>query len=320
MSELCLRVVGVRAEARDVMRLELADPDGRLLPSFEPGAHIVLKLPNGIARSYSLLNDCRERDRYVLGVGRSETSRGGSAYVHAELRNGAEIRCDAPANNFRLRDDAGHYVFIAGGIGITPILSMIRWCEAMARSWQLAYAVRNRSRIAFYEELAGYGDKVRFHCDDEHGGPLPVAHCMAGLAQHSQVYCCGPAPLMQAVKDCGAGLPEDALHFEWFSAPSQVPATAADVPAGSGFWIDLARSGRSFFVPETQTILEVLENNGHEVPFSCREGVCGTCETAVCGGEPDHRDYIYPESQRPALRSMLVCVSRAHSDRLALDL
>lgn len=320
MNELRLRVVDVRAEARDVMRLELADADGRVLPAFEPGAHVVLKLPNGVARSYSLLNDWRERDRYVLGVGRSETSRGGSAYVHAELRSGAEIRCDAPANNFRLQDDAGHYVFIAGGIGITPILSMIRWCEAMGRSWQLTYAVRNRARIAFYEELATYGDKVRFHCDDEHGGPLPVAQCMAGLAQHAQVYCCGPAPLMQAVQACGGGLPAEALHFEWFSAPSQAEAPAADVPTSAGFWIDLARSGRSFFVPDTQSILDVLEHHGHEVPFSCREGACGTCETAVCGGEPDHRDYIYPEFQRPALRSMLVCVSRARSERLVLDL
>ncbi|MET3373597.1 vanillate O-demethylase ferredoxin subunit [Variovorax boronicumulans] len=320
MSELQLRVVGVRAEARDVMRLELADPEGRPLPAFEPGAHVVLKLPNGAVRSYSLLNDWRERDRYVLGVGRSETSRGGSAYVHAELRSGAEIRCDTPANNFRLQDDAGHYVFIAGGIGITPILSMIRWCEAMGRSWQLAYAVRNRARIAFYEELAAYDDKVRFHCDDEHGGPLPVAQCMAGLPPHAQVYCCGPAPLMQAVQACGGGLPAKALHFEWFSAPAQGQAPAADVPASAGFWIDLARSGQSLFVPDTQSILDVLEHHGHEVPFSCREGVCGTCETAVCGGEPDHRDYIYPESQRTALRSMLVCVSRARSERLVLDL
>ena len=317
MSGLSLRVVGVHAEARDVMRLELANADGAALPAFEPGAHIVLRLPNGAARSYSLLNDSRERHRYVLGVGRSEKSQGGSEYIHAALRMGVDIRCDAPANNFRLQPDADHYLFIAGGIGITPILSMIRWCGAAGKPWRLVYAVRNRSRIAFYEELAPYGDKVRFHCDDAHGGPLPVAQCMAGLAPDTHVYCCGPAPLMTAVKECGGGLPAESLHFEWFSAPSQ---TLASAPAGTGFWIDLQRSGHSFFVPETQSILEVLEQNGHEVPFSCREGVCGTCETAVCGGEPEHRDYVYPESQRAALRSMLVCVSRARSERLALDL
>lgn len=320
MSELRLQVVDVRAEARDVMRVELAEADGRALPAFEPGAHVVLRLPNGVARSYSLLNDWRERNRYVLGVGRSEASRGGSEYIHSRLREGAEIRCDAPTNNFRLEHDAGHYLFIAGGIGITPILSMIRRCEAMGQSWALAYAVRNRSRIAFYEDLAPYGDKVRFHCDDEHRGPLPVSRCMEGLAPHTQVYCCGPAPLMTAVKECGGGLPAEALHFEWFSAPSQAQPSAPDLPVGAGFWIDLQRSGQSLFVPEAQSILEVLEHNGHEVPFSCREGVCGTCETAVCGGEPDHRDYVYPESQRAALRSMLVCVSRARSERLLLDL
>ncbi len=320
MNELRLRVVGLRAEARDVMRLALANADGRALPAFEPGAHVVLRLPNGLARSYSLLNDWREQDRYVLGIGRSETSQGGSEYIHTALRTGTEIPCDAPANNFRLLPDAGHYLFVAGGIGITPILSMIRWCEAMGKPWQLAYAVRNRSRIAFYDELAPHGNKVRFHCDDEHGGPLPVADCLAGLAPDTHVYCCGPAALMTAVKECGGGLPAEALHFEWFSAPSQAGAAAPGAPEATGFWIDLQRSGQSFFVPEAQSILEVLEQNGHEVPFSCREGVCGTCETAVCGGEPDHRDYIYPESQRAALRSMLVCVSRARSERLALDL
>jgi ferredoxin-NADP reductase len=318
MSEMLLRVVGVRAEARDVMRLELAATDGRALPEFEPGAHVVLRLPNGAARSYSLLNDWRERDRYVLGIGRAEGSRGGSSYVHAELRTGAEIRCAAPANNFRLQPDAAHYLFIAGGIGITPILSMIRWCEATGKPWTLVYAVRNRSRIAFYEELAPYGDRVRFHCDDEHGGPLPVTQCMAGLTPNAQVYCCGPAPLMTAVKECGGGLPAEALHFEWFSAPADAPAISA-APA-AGFWIDLQRSGGSLFVPEERSILDVLESNGHEVPFSCREGVCGTCETVVCAGEPEHRDYVYPESQRAALRSMLICVSRARSERLTLDL
>lgn len=326
MSGLRLRVASMRAEARDVMRIELVDALGAPLPAFEPGAHVVLRLPNGMARSYSLLNDWRERNRYVLGVGRAEAGRGGSEYIHAVLRAGAEIACEAPANNFKLHPDAGHYLFIAGGIGITPILSMIRWCMAEGKSWQLVYAARDRSRLAFYDELAACKDKVRFHCDDEHGGPLPVAHCFEGLPQHTQVYCCGPSPLMRAVSNCGGGLPAEALHFEWFAAPRETSAETSDrsETAGAttdvGFWIDLRRSGSSLFVPETQSILDVLEHNGHEVPFSCREGVCGTCETAVCEGEPDHRDYVYPESQRPALRSMLICVSRARSERLALDL
>ncbi|WP_038218311.1 PDR/VanB family oxidoreductase [Xenophilus azovorans] len=322
MSALRLRVIGTRAEARDVMRVELADAAGRPLPAFEPGAHVVLRLPDGMARSYSLLNDWRERHRYVLGVGRSETSQGGSEYIHAALRAGDEIDCGAPANNFPLQADASHYLLIAGGIGITPILSMVRWCVAMGRPWRLVYAVRNRSRLAFYEELAPYRDQVHFHFDDEQGGPLPVAQHLRDLPAGAQVYCCGPSPLMTAARECASGLPAQSLHFEWFAAPreaAQAPASSTQ-PAPSGFWIDLQRSGASFFVAEAESILDVLERHGYEVPHSCREGVCGTCETAVCAGEPDHRDYIYPESQRPALRSMLICVSRARSERLTLDL
>ena len=320
MTASSLRVVGLRAEAMDVMRLELARVDGGVLPAFEPGAHVVMRLPNGLARSYSLVNDWRERERYVLGIGRAAASRGGSEYIHTALRIGDEIRCDAPVNNFRLQPDAREVLFIAGGIGITPILAMIRWCEAQGTPWRLVYAVRHRARIAFYEELAPHGAKVRFHCDDEQGGPLSLATCMTELPPGTHVYCCGPAALMTSVQTHGAGLPAEALHFEWFSAPAAADAGPDSSPGGTGFWIDLRRSGSSLLVPEEASILDVLERNGHEVPFSCREGLCGTCETVVCDGEPDHRDYVYPEAQRSALRSMLVCVSRARSERLVLDL
>jgi vanillate O-demethylase ferredoxin subunit len=314
MSLLQLRVASVQAEARDVLRVELEAAGGGELPPFEPGAHLTLHLPGGLQRQYSLAGDWRERRRYVLGVGRASDSRGGSAYVHGSLRTGAELACSAPANNFRLVD-APRYLFVAGGIGITPILAMIRWCEAQGRPWQLVYAARSRVRMGFYEELRAHGAKVRFHCDDEAGGPLPVARLMSDVSPGTHVYCCGPAPLMEAVREHGAHLPPEALHFEWFSAPAtEVPAPA------EGFWIDLQRSGASLHVPPGQSILDVLEANGHEVPFSCREGLCGTCETTVCGGEPEHLDYVYPPAQRPQLRTMLVCVSRARSPRLALDL
>lgn len=316
MSLMKLRVVAVQAEARDVMRLELADPQGAALPPFEPGAHLTLHLPNGLQRQYSLAGDWRERERYVLGVGRAKDSRGGSDYVHGALRAGAELACSAPANNFALVD-APRYLFVAGGIGITPVLAMIRWCEAHGKPWQLVYAARSRVRMGFYEELRALGEKVRFHCDDEQGGPLAVAPLLAAVEPGTHVYCCGPAPLMEAVRDHGARLPADTLHFEWFSAPVAEPAGTAD---DGGFWVDLKRSGASLHVPPDRSILEVLEENGHEVPFSCREGLCGTCETAVCEGEPEHRDYVYPPAQRDSLRTMLVCVSRAKSPRLVLDL
>lgn len=315
MSELQLRIAEVAAEARDVMRLELVDPRGGDLPVFEPGAHLALHLPNGALRQYSIASDWRDRSRYVLGVGRVRGGRGGSECVHAELRAGMLLRSSMPTNQFPLRPEATRYLFVAGGIGITPVLSMIHWCVAMDRPWQLVYAVRNRSRLAFYEELAPHADRVRLHCDDQASGPLPVARLMEEVQADTEVYCCGPAPLMEAVRDASSSVPVASRHFEWFSPPArEIP------PATDGFWIDLRSSGQSLHVPPGLSVLDVLERHGHEVPFSCREGVCGTCETAVCEGDIDHRDYVYPESQRADLRRMLVCVSRARSPRLVLDL
>lgn len=318
MADLLLKVARRQAEAKEVLRLELTAADGGELPPFEPGAHLAVHLPGGLVRHYSLCGDWRERSRYVLGVGLAAASRGGSAWVHGCLCQGAELRCSAPVNNFRLVE-AGRYLLIAGGIGITPLLAMARWCEAQGKDWRLVYAARSRQRLAFYEELRAFGDRVRFHCDDEAGAPLPVGPLLAGLQPGTEVYCCGPAPLMTAVQEQGAALlPADALHFEWFNAPpadEAAPASPAD-----GFWIDLQRSGASYHVPPERSILEVLEDHGHEIPFSCREGLCGTCETGVCGGEPEHRDYVYPPSRREGLRTLLVCVSRARSERLVLDL
>lgn len=315
---LALRVAAVRAEARDVLRVELRARGSGLLPPFEPGAHLTLHLPGGLQRQYSLANDWRERDRYVLGVGRAADSRGGSAFVHEVLRAGADISASAPVNNFALVD-AQRYLFVAGGIGITPLMAMTRWCEAHGKPWSLVYAARSRVRMGFYEELQAHGTKVRFHCDDEAGGPLVVAPMLAGVQAGTHVYCCGPAPLMQAVQRDGSHLGPQALHFEWFTAPAH-PTGQAAAPAAGGFWVDLERSGTSLHVPPQRSILEVLEENGHEVPNSCREGLCGTCETAVLGGEPEHLDYVYPPASRPQLRAMLVCVSRARSQRLVLDL
>lgn len=314
MTDLNLRVSRVEAEARDVLRLELVDPTGAELPPFEPGAHLAVQLPGAMQRHYSLCGDPRNRSRYVLGVGRAAGGRGGSDYVHGQLREGMDLRCSRPANNFRLVE-ADSYLFIAGGIGITPLLAMIRWCEAYGKPWRLVYGVRSRQRLAFYEELRQWGDRVRFHCDDEVGAPIAVPLLLADWTPGEHVYCCGPAPLMNAVQLHGAHLPSDALHFEWFSAPA-----APAAPAAEGFAIELRRSGGCYTVPPGRSILEVLEDHGHEVPFSCREGLCGTCETTVCEGQPEHLDYVYPPAQREGLKTMLVCVSRAKSHRLVLDL
>ena len=317
LQTLTLEVTGVRAEALDVMTLELRAPGGAPLPPFEPGAHLEITLPNGLIRHYSLINDWRETDRYLVAVGRVAESRGGSACVHSLVRCGAQLKVSAPRNNFPLDPDAGRFLFIAGGIGITPIMAMVRWCEANQRPWKLIYAARSRQRAAFYEDLCRYGpERVHFHFDDERGQLLEVAPALANLAAGEKVYCCGPAPLMAAVQTAAEPLPAGTVRFEWFTAPTEPASAEAD----GEFQVKLQRSGLELPVPADKSILEVLEEHGIMVPFSCREGLCGTCQTAVCGGSPEHRDYVLTDEERAAGASMMVCVSRSQSPVLVLDL
>lgn len=312
---LALEVTDVRAEARDVLAFELRRRDGRALPEAEPGAHIEIELSNGLIRHYSLLNDRRERDRYVIAVGLAPNSGGGSAFMHRNVRCGTTLVVRAIRNNFPLDRAAGRFLFLAGGIGITPILSMVRWCEANGREWRLIYAARTAQHAAFAEALRAHGGKVRFHFDDRRGGVLDVGPPLAGVGDDEQVYCCGPAPMMAAVKEAGLRLPAASLHFEYFTAPAdQRPA-----PSG-GFTVVLRRSGREIAVPSGKSILEAIEESGLAVPFSCREGMCRTCETGFCEGEVEHRDYVLSDEERKTGTTMMLCVSRATSDVLVLDL
>ena len=313
---LTVRVADIRAEARDVMTLELRAPGGGTLPPFEPGAHLDLHLPNGLVRQYSLTNDWRERDRYVIGVGRAENSRGGSEYVHANIRAGMQIKISAPRNNFPLDPEAERFLFIAGGIGVTPIVAMLRWCVAERKPWRIIYAARSRQRAAFYEEICGLAaSAAQFHFDDECGQVLDVARAVSSWSPGERIYCCGPTPLMEAVKTLTEQLPSGTVRFEWFTVPD------SDQPEDSdSFSVRLERSGEEFSVPPGRSILEVLEEHGIEVPFSCREGLCGTCVTNVLAGEPDHRDYVLSDEERESGKLMTVCCSRSKSPTLTLDL
>lgn len=313
---LMVQVTDVRAEAKDVITLELRAIGGGELPPFTPGGHLDLHLPNGLVRNYSLTNDWRDRDRYVIGVGRAADSRGGSSYVHSSIRAGTQLKISAPRNNFPLDHDATTFLFIAGGIGITPIMSMVRWCVANKKPWRLIYAARSRQRAAFYEELCALGaDRDQFHFDDESGQILDVAQAISTWQDGERIYCCGPAPLMDAVKILTEHLPSGTVRFEWFTAPD------SDQPQeSSSFTVRVERSGAEFEVPEHKSILEVLEEHGFEIPFSCREGLCGTCVTNVCSGEPDHRDYVLTDEERASGKMMTVCCSRSRSPLLVLDL
>jgi ferredoxin-NADP reductase len=311
-----VRVTDVRAEALDVMSLEMRAVAGGELPPFEPGAHLELHLPNGLIRHYSLTNDWRERDRYVVGVARVADSRGGSSFVHSTIRAGAQLAIRGPINNFGLDPSAERFLFIAGGIGITPIMAMVRWCVAKGKPWRLIYAARSRQRAAFYEELRGLArDCAQFHFDDECGQVLDVVDAVAGWNEGERVYCCGPAPLMDSVKALTGHLPSGTVRFEWFTTPKQDEPREANA-----FRVRLERSRLEFDVPEHKSILEVIEENGIEHPFSCREGLCGTCLTNVLSGEPDHRDYVLSDEERASGKLMTICCSRSKSPQLVLDL
>ena len=316
VQSLTVLVADVRAVAKDVITLELRAIAGGELPAFTPGAHLDVPLPNGLVRNYSLTNDWRERNRYVVGVGRAADSRGGSSYIHSSLRAGAQLKISAPRNNFPLDEKSASFLFIAGGIGITPIMSMVRWCIANGKQWRLIYAARSRQRTAFYEELCAIGaDRVHFHFDDEAGQVLDVAQTISAWNEGESIYCCGPSPLMEAVKALTENLPSGTVRFEWFTVPQ------SDEPQESNsFTVRLERSNVEFEVPEHKSILEVLEEHGFELPFSCREGLCGTCVTNVCSGEPDHRDYVLSDEERASGKMMTICCSRSKSPVLTLDL
>ena len=317
-SRLVLEVTDVEAEARDVLLVELRMPGGGALPPFEPGAHLEIALPNGLVRHYSLVNDWREPDRYVIAVGRAANGRGGSTFLHRSVHCGMRLAVEAPRNHFALDPAAGHYLFVAGGIGVTPIVAMIRWCEANGRPWRLVYAARTPQRAAFYETLRPFASRVHFHFDDQAGGVLDVGPWLADPLPGEHVYCCGPQPLMEAVRDRAGARAADTVHFEYFAAP-EADADAAAAVSGA-FRVELRQTGATFDVPADRSILDVLEDHGLQVPYSCREGLCGTCQTGVVAGEVDHRDYVLSQAERDAGDTMMVCVSRARSPTLVLDL
>ncbi|MEW1723682.1 PDR/VanB family oxidoreductase [Streptomyces sp. NPDC093109] len=306
-------VVAERADAAEgVIALTLRHPDGAPLPEWQPGAHIDLLLGNGMVRHYSLCGDPGDRSAWRIGVLRVPESRGGSAYVHDELAVGASVRIRGPRNNFALRP-ANRYLFVAGGIGITPVLPMIAAAEAAGARWRLLYGGRTRSSMAFLDELASYGGAVDVRPQDEHGR-LDLDDCLGKPEDGTLVYCCGPEPLLAAVEERCLVWPSGALRVERFR-PVAVAAPDADA-----FEVVLSRSGQTLQVPPGTSVLAAAQQAGVAVPFSCAEGICGTCETEVLEGEPDHRDSVLSAEERESGETMMICVSRSRGPQLVLDL
>jgi len=308
-----VQVAAILPAADDTNLYELMRPDGALLPAADAGAHIDLNLPNGLTRQYSLVVAHPSPERYTLGIKRDPNSRGGSRYIFDELKTGQALTISAPRNHFPLAADAAHHVLIAGGIGITPIYAMTQKLRADGSSFDLHYAGRTRSQLAFLDELAN-ADFAHIHCDDEHGGALlDLGRVVAGVPQDSHFYCCGPTPMLEAFRAAAAVIPPERVHFEYFSPQ-------AEASTAGGFVVELARSGQEVFIPPGQSILETLREAGLTLDSSCQEGICGVCETKVISGIPDHRDSVLSDHEHAANKSMMICCSGCKSERLVLDL
>lgn len=308
-----VRLRGIRWEAEDINAYLLEPLPGATLPPFTAGAHVDARLTDGLSRSYSLLNDPAERDRYEIAVHHAPEGRGGSRHVHERWRAGDVLEVSEPRNNFPLFEDAPRTVLIAGGIGVTPMLSMVARLEALGRPWALHYVARTRARAAFLDRLARYPG-VHLAFDGEPGGaPLDLDGIVAAAPPEAHLYCCGPAGMLARFEALTATRPAGHAHVEYFTA-TEAPATAG------GYQVELRRSGKRVPVAPGQRMLEALLAAGANISYSCSEGVCGTCETAVLEGTPDHRDEFLTDAEKAANRSVMPCCSGSKSPVLVLDL
>jgi len=304
-------VAGVDDIADDVVLLTLVPGDGGHLPAWTPGAHLDLILDGGVVRQYSLCGSPADRDRYQVAVLRAPDSRGGSEAVH-RLAEADRITIRGPRNHFPLVASP-RYVFVAGGIGITPIIPMIEEADAAGADWVLHYGGRTTQSMAFRDLLAKYGERVHQVPQDQ-SGLLDIPALLGEPAPEVLVYCCGPEPLLRAVEEQCRDWPSGSLHLERFTAKERIEETA-----DTAFEVVLQRSGLTLRVEPEVSVFDTMRAAGVSVLGSCLEGICGTCEQAVLEGEVDHRDSVLDEDEQAAHDCMMVCVSRARGPRLVLD-
>ncbi|WP_459729083.1 PDR/VanB family oxidoreductase [Pseudomonas sp. MHK4] len=314
-----LIVSKVTDEAEAIRSFELVCPDGDLLPGFAAGAHIDVHTPEGTTRQYSILNDERERHRYVIAVLREEEGRGGSRWMHDVVEAGMRVRIGLPRNAFPLEASSAPIILIAGGIGITPILAMARSLEGKGKPYVLHYVTRSKARTPFSSELtqAPFAEKVvlyRGDCPDE--PRFDAGKLISSLDSGSHIYLCGSVGFMDSVCAAVQARPDTVLHKEYFAAPAVQPTGD-----NAAFTLQLARSGVEVVVPSDKSIVEVIAEHGVECPLNCEQGICGTCLTAVISGDIDHQDFYLSAADRARGNQMLICVSRAkHGSVLVLDL
>ncbi|MFG2276872.1 PDR/VanB family oxidoreductase [Streptomyces chartreusis] len=315
-SDLELTVTATELVAKEVLRLTLAPPDGSYLPAWEPGAHIDLHfIGRGVdyIRQYSLCGPTGDRHQWQIAVLLVSEGRGGSAHIHETFEKGQTVRVTGPRNNFPLVT-APSYLFIAGGIGITPLLPMMAQVASSGSPWQLMYCGRTIDSMAFTDDVVALGaDRVHLHESDT-DGLADLAALISRTASDTAIYCCGPEPMLNAVEEICAAAATDRLHTERFARRETL-----DESADTTFEVEFARSGVVVTVPTDRTVLEMAEELGVDIDSSCQEGICGTCETRVLAGTPDHRDEVLGADERAAGKTMMVCVSRSCSPRLVLD-
>jgi tetrachlorobenzoquinone reductase len=307
----------VETVARDTNVYRFRRPDGGRLPPYKPGAHIDIHLPNGLMRQFSLLNPEADPESYVVGIKLDAASRGGSRYIFDELRVEHRLKISVPRNNFPLVEDAEHVILFAGGIGITPIWCMAQQLATQKRAWKLYYSCRSRADMAFLAALEKFGpDFVHLHFDDEEGGKfLDIAAIMNAAPQNAHFYCCGPNPMLTAFEAAASGRPRAQVHLEYFTPKAEIESNTL-----GGFWVELARSGEEYFIPEGKKVLEVLFEAGVDVDYSCELGICGECVTRVISGIPVHHDSVLSEEEQATNEKVMICCCGCKSDRLVLDM
>ena len=309
MTEEARRVrVAERQDLADGVVGLVLEPLAGELPAWEPGSHVDVLPDGGEVRQYSLCGSLGDRARYRVAVLRVDDGRGGSVRIHDKLAAGDELDLRGPRNHFRL-EPASSYLFIAGGIGITPILPMVATVAASGSDWGLVYGGRSRRSMAFLGDLEAHGDRIDLWPQDERG-LLDLPAILGEPMPGRRVYCCGPEPLLAAVEQEMRTRPGESLHTERF-APKEPVETRGDA-----FEVEVASTGGSGRGGEDESIIDALADVGIEVDFSCREGTCGTCETGVLGGVPEHRDSVLGDDERAANDCMMICVGRCRTGPL----
>jgi ferredoxin-NADP reductase len=313
-------VKAVTNEALGINSWEFRPVDGGELPPFTVGSHIDLRLSDRLVRSYSLCNSQDDRHRYVVAISKDPRSRGGSKYVHENLKPGDRIKISPPLNNFALVEDTKHTVFFAGGIGITPIWSMIQRLESLGRPWEIHYSTRTHETCAFKEQLDALEKqkpgRVHFNFDQEPGGKISDLKALISETEtDAHLYCCGPTAMLKSFEDAARdlGRPAANIHVEYFTSKEEAAVSG-------GFTVVLQRSKKSFVVAPGKTILDTLLDNNMDMTFSCMQGACRSCETTVLEGVPDHRDAVLSDAERESNKTMMICCSGSKTATLVLDL